>query len=244
MTGCYSLPVSMRRAVIIAAALLVVWPATAQAFVVTAEYAGAKARVPNPHQFEAIIGYPGQCASGVPCWQYTKGTRSQVATYPESWYLHVAGRRVRDRIWHFYVMDPASAGWRQHVAAACAHLCFIDGMGSSSLARMVPRPAVSSTAWVASLALIVRAVRAAGKQAMPNSVGLDERALVAVAGQASSEGFTPGNAAAVLAMGHIWVTERGGCAAKYAAFKRYAGAGDHFGCFDPPARPWDLGWVR
>lgn len=237
----------MRRIIIAAMLMVLASPSVAQAFVVCVEYAGARARVPNPGAFEAVIGYPGQCIAGKPCWLYTKGTRSPVASYPESWYLHAAGRRVHDRQRpRLFVMNPLSGGWRQHVAQACAKLCFLDGMGPSGIDRATPRPAISYAEWEAQLAGIVRAVVAAGKQAMPNSMGEPVSApiLRASGGLGSTESFSAANAQRRLSLGRIWVTERGGCAAKYAAYLRYAGAGDHFGCFNPPARPWDLSWRR
>lgn len=215
---------------------------TASGFVCTPEYIGAKARVEAPYRFEAIIGYPGQCVQGIPCWQYTKGTRSPVASYPESWYLHASGRRVRDATWGFYVMNPQS-GWAQHVAQVCARQCFIDGMGASGLSRMRPRPAITAAMWENEVAQIVRRVVAAGKHALPNSVGVDSRSVIAAAGQGSTESFTATNAATLLGLGRIWVTERGNCLAKYHAYQRYHGAGDRFGCYEPPAKPWSLAWL-
>jgi hypothetical protein len=84
---------------------------------------------------------------------YTKGTRSATASYPESWYLHTAGgARVHDGARHsFFVMNPASSGWRHHVVAACKPsptFCFLDAMGTDGYTRTVVRPSVSLSWWV------------------------------------------------------------------------------------------------
>lgn len=232
---------AMRRLLLVGG-LAAVWLCSS-GFVVTPEYVGARARVPDPQRFEAIIGYPGQCVSGIPCWQYTKGTRSPVGSYPEAWYLHANGQRVRDKTYHFYVMNPLS-GWAQHVASVCARQCFLDGMGAAGLGRMQPRPPLTAARWEQMVVAIVHAVRAEGKQALPNSVGvIGGRQLLQAAGQGSTESFTASSARALLSLGRVWVTERGQCAAKYAAFGRYRGPGDRFGCYQPPAPPWSLAWL-
>ncbi len=48
----------------------------------------------------------------------------------------------------------------------------------------------------------------------------------------------------VLGLGRIWVTEIGNCLAKYHAFQRYKGRGDHFACYEQGHLPWDTGWLR
>jgi hypothetical protein len=85
---------------------------------------------------------------------YTKGTRSATASFPESWYLHSAGGgRVHDRTRPgFFVMNPASAGWRRHVAQTCRpspSFCFLDAMGTDGYTRTNVRPSVSLSWWVA-----------------------------------------------------------------------------------------------
>lgn len=84
---------------------------------------------------------------------YTKGTRSTVGTYPESWYLHTAGgARIHDAHLHaYFVMDPSSSGWRQQVVRNCAgapQWCFLDAMGTDGYQRMSARPTVSESWWI------------------------------------------------------------------------------------------------
>lgn len=83
---------------------------------------------------------------------YTKGTRSPDAGFPESWYLHsAAGARVKDPVYGFFVMNPASPGWRHHVLDACKPtpgFCFVDAMGIDGYQRATPRPNVSEAWWI------------------------------------------------------------------------------------------------
>lgn len=83
---------------------------------------------------------------------YTKGTRSNVGTYPSSWYLHTAGgARIHDRARsRYFVMNPASLGWRRQVVKNCRpapDLCFLDAMGDDGYARVSARPSVSLSWW-------------------------------------------------------------------------------------------------
>lgn len=100
---------------------------------------------------------------------YTKGTRSATASYPESWYLHTAGgARVHDRTRpSFFVMSPASAGWRQHVVATCKPsptFCFLDAMGTDGYTRTVVRSSVSLSWWVQQTTALANYVeRASGR---------------------------------------------------------------------------------
>ena len=74
---------------------------------------------------------------------YTKGSRSPSARHPESWYLHGAGGgRVRDSTFgNFFVMNPASPGWRGYVASQCrSSFCFLDSLGRNGYERARPRP--------------------------------------------------------------------------------------------------------
>ena len=227
----------------IAVALTV--PATAQAaplFTVAEQH--NPGIVTKPQRFEAIIGYPNQCVKGIICWQYQKGTRSSVANYPESWYLHQNGVRIRDNVFHLFVMNPLSTGWQQHVAQSCFRHCFLDGMGTSSITRTTPRLRWSKTKWVDAAALVVKAVVRSGKEALPNSVGVDVNVLVNAAGRGSTEAYNVNNAKASLSMGHIWVAEKGDCLAKYRAYLRYKGTGDHFACYENGHLPWDTSWLR
>ncbi|HWI68259.1 MAG TPA: hypothetical protein VNS88_07755, partial [Nitrospiraceae bacterium] len=130
------------------------------------------------------------------------------------------------------------------VAQVCFRHCFLDGMGTSSLTRTTPHLRWSNAQWVNAAALVVRAVVRSGKEALPNSVGVDVNVLVNAAGRGSTEAFNVNNAHASLAMGHIWVAEKGDCLAKWHAYQRYNGAGDHFACYEQGHLPWDTGWLR
>jgi hypothetical protein len=84
---------------------------------------------------------------------YTKGTRSNVGTYPESWYMHTAGgARIHDRaLKSYFVMNPSSAGWRQQVVKNCSgapQWCFVDAMGADGYTRMSAKPTVSESWWI------------------------------------------------------------------------------------------------
>jgi hypothetical protein len=84
---------------------------------------------------------------------YTKGTRSSVGTYPESWYLHTAsGARIHDKtLSSYFVMNPGSSGWRQQVVSNCAgapQWCFVDAMGTDGYQRMSAKPTVSQSWWI------------------------------------------------------------------------------------------------
>jgi hypothetical protein len=82
---------------------------------------------------------------------YTKGTRSRIGSYPESWYMHTpSGARVRDKARGFYVMNPSSPGWRKQVVQNCKgspSFCFLDAMGTDGYARTNVRPNVSLSWW-------------------------------------------------------------------------------------------------
>jgi hypothetical protein len=84
---------------------------------------------------------------------YTKGTRSNVGTYPESWYMHTAGgARIHDKaLSRYFVMNPSSSGWRQQVVQNCSgapQWCFVDAMGTDGYQRMSAKPTVSESWWV------------------------------------------------------------------------------------------------
>ncbi|HET6849679.1 MAG TPA: hypothetical protein VFH74_12515 [Gaiellales bacterium] len=83
---------------------------------------------------------------------YTKGTRSLDASFPESWYLHSpSGARVKDSANGYFVMNPKSSGWRNHVLNACKPtpgFCFVDAMGVDGYQRATPRPNVSQAWWI------------------------------------------------------------------------------------------------
>lgn len=87
---------------------------------------------------------------------YTKGTRSSKSTYPESYYLKTAsGRKIKDRQRpNFFVMNPASQGWRKEVHKACApspDWCFVDAMGEDGYTRVSAKPAMSKDQWTRAL---------------------------------------------------------------------------------------------
>ncbi len=106
--------------------------------------------------FPTISVTPGQLRGGFRSLNtglYTKGTRSNVATYPESWYMHTAGgARIHDRALHsYFVMNPGSLGWRQQVVRNCSgapQWCFVDAMGIDGYQRMSAKPTVSESWWV------------------------------------------------------------------------------------------------
>ena len=84
---------------------------------------------------------------------YTKGTRSNVGTYPESWYMHTAGgARIHDKaLKSYFVMNPSSSGWRQQVVKNCSpapQWCFVDAMGADGYSRMSAKPTVSESWWI------------------------------------------------------------------------------------------------
>lgn len=208
----------------------------------------AQLQVTKPQRFEAIIGFPNQCVSGITCWTYTKGTRSPIGTFPESWYAHQNGVRVKDSAYGTFVMDTRSTGWQQHVASTCGQRCFIDGMGTPAVARTKPRLQWTPTQWVTRAALVVKAVVKAGKMALPNSVGSSHAegdALIAAAnGRGSTEDFNTSNAQSTLSRGRIWVAEIGSCLDKYHVYLKYRGTSDHFACYEKGHLPWDTSWLR
>jgi hypothetical protein len=84
---------------------------------------------------------------------YAKGTRSNVSTYPESWYMHTSGgARIHDRaLTSYFVMNPSNSGWRQQVVKNCAgapQWCFVDAMGADGYQRMSAKPTVSESWWI------------------------------------------------------------------------------------------------
>ncbi len=203
--------------------------------------------VPRPHRFQAIIGYTDQCVPTIPCWQYSKGTRSNVKTWPEKWYVHQDGHRIHDRTWpNLFVMNPGNAGWRKHVASVCARHCFLDGLGTSAVSRTKPRLQWTIKRWVTAVAGEVSYIRSStGKRVLPNSVGYDSRTsaiIRAAGGRGSSEAFNVTSAKRVLGMGRMWVTEIGDCRDKARAFLKYKRRGDHFACYLPGKKPWNTSW--
>jgi hypothetical protein len=199
----------------------------------------------EPASVWAIIGFPKQCVRGIPAGSTRRAPAQRQRALPESWYLHQDGRRIKDHVYHLFVMDPRSRGWQQHVAQKCARLCFLDGMGTSSVGRTTPHLRWTTAQWVSRAALVVRAVARTGKHVLPNSVGVGVWQLIAAAGgQGSTEAFNTRNAHASLAAGRIWVAEIGGCFAKYHAFLHWRGRGDHFACYEHGHLPWDTGWLR
>ncbi|MDX6534737.1 MAG: putative glycosyl hydrolase family 15 [Gaiellales bacterium] len=87
---------------------------------------------------------------------YTKGTRSAKSTYPDSFYLRTAaGKRIKDRARsNYFVMNPASSGWRKEVAKACSKVpdwCFVDAMGDDGYTRVTAKPKMSKAQWTRAL---------------------------------------------------------------------------------------------
>jgi len=83
---------------------------------------------------------------------YTKGTRSARGDYPKSFYLLTAsGNRIKDKARKtYYVMNPASSGWRKEVAKACSKVpdwCFVDAMGEDGYSRVSAKPKMSLAQW-------------------------------------------------------------------------------------------------
>lgn len=100
---------------------------------------------------------------------YTKGTRSNIATYPSSWYLHTAGgARIRDRVRsRYFIMNPASSGWRHQVVKNCRpapDLCFLDAMGDDGYTRMSARPTVSLSWWRSQTTALANYVEGASRR--------------------------------------------------------------------------------
>lgn len=222
-------------------ALIALAPA-ASPFYVAAHQSG-KRTVADPQRFTAIVGYPNQQVAGIPFWRYVKGSRSARADLPERWYAHVAGVRVRDKTFGYYVMNPSSAGWRRYVARRCAPRCFLDGLGPRSVGRTTPRLPLTQREWVTRAAGLVAFVRRHAL-VLPNSVGpyWSARLFVAASGgRGSTETFDPAHTR-MLATGRIWVQELGDCSAKWAAFKRATQGDDHFACHERGHLAWDLGW--
>ena len=154
----------MRSRLLIAIATIAVFaaaPTAAQANVLSALYAPLHIHpkvVPSPSfirsHFPTITVQAEQLKKGYRSAHtglYTKGTRSRIGTYPESWYMHTkSGARVRDKALGFYVMNPASPGWRQQVVKNCKgspSFCFLDAMGSDGYDRTRVRPNVSLGWW-------------------------------------------------------------------------------------------------
>jgi hypothetical protein len=154
----------MRLRLLIAIATISVFaaaPVSAQASVLDRLYAPLHVHpkiAPSPSfirsHFPTITVHKAQIKKGYRSAHtglYTKGTRSRIGSYPESWYMHTAGgARVRDRARGFYVMNPASSGWRKQVVRNChgsPSFCFLDAMGSDGYDRTNVRPNVSLSWW-------------------------------------------------------------------------------------------------
>jgi hypothetical protein len=83
---------------------------------------------------------------------YTKGTRSAKTSYPDSYYLRTAaGKRIKDKARsNYFVMNPASSGWRKEVAKACSKVpdwCFVDAMGEDGYTRVTGKPKMTRDQW-------------------------------------------------------------------------------------------------
>jgi hypothetical protein len=193
--------------------------------------------------FGALIGLPSQNI-GYPnrYWTYTKATRSYVSTYPEDWYVHQNGERVRDTTFHAFVMNPAERGWQKVVANNCPHYCYLDGMGTVSMDRTSPHMQWTNTRWVDATASLVSYVVATGHRAMPNSIGYipsEAKPMLDAAGRGSTEAFSL-QRREVVTLGRVWVTEKGDCGIKLAAYLLVKGRGDHFACYERGTLPWNI----
>jgi hypothetical protein len=173
-------------------------------------------------------------------WTYVKGTRSSNPNWPESWYIHQDGKRVKDTTYNLFVMNPNSAGWQNQLAKDCPHDCFMDGVGTSSLTRSHLR--WTKQEWITAVAKMIDHVVATGDNVLPNSIGKDvplAKPILAAAGRGSTEAFNA-NTKDILRAGKVWVTERDDCGPKLATYLLYRGRGDHFSCYNLGTHPWDI----
>ena len=197
-------------------------------------------------QFKALSGWAKQgktIPKTVRFWQYVKGTRSYDKNFPESWYIHQDGVRVRDKVWHSYVMDPSNPGWQSYVAAHCAKYCYLDGVGSSAISRTVPRLQWSKTQWVDAITNELQAIVASGKHVMPNSTSADTLKYFTVTPIASTEawkGLAP-DGWKLMAAGRVWVVAKGSdCGWKLAEFLVEKSKGDLFSCHAENTPAWTI----
>lgn len=243
------------EAALVIALLLVVARAEAQTIVPLWSPIHWDARV-NPSSaqldpFNNVAGWDFQKSAGPrpKWWSYAKGTRTADAGLPESWYMHVAGARVHDKVYtRLFVVNPLSLGWRDHVASQCAKRCFLDGLGDAARHRTVPSivPYWSAAEWRKAVAGELASIVRWGGTVLPNSsFGVAAtRAYSQAAGRTSTEGFNGLNYVPVLEAGRVWVVgkthEQGGCGRLLAAYLIGRGAGDHFSCFNLSDEPWDV----
>jgi hypothetical protein len=193
--------------------------------------------------FQRPRGYKGTW------WDYAKGTRTNEASLPESWYIHVDGGRVRDKAHtRLFVMNPLSLGWRDHVAPQCALRCYLDGLGDAARKRTVPSITSqwSGAEWREAVAAELAFIVKWGGTVLPNSSFgvLATREYSQAAGRTSTEGFSGLQDVPILKAGHVWVfgktTQPRGCRRLLAAYLIGKGRGDHFSCFNLSQEPWDV----
>jgi hypothetical protein len=190
--------------------------------------------------FSRISGWPGQSA-GPHYYTYVKASRDYSADWPESWYIHQDGARVRDLVYGSFVMDPRSPGWVAHVISECPSLCYLDGAGPSSVTRTTPRLLWTIPEWNTAMEGELQQIVDAGIRVVPNSVRPDSLGYLAITGIGSTEAFDSGlNRLGLVTAGRVWVYETGDCGAKLAAYLLARGRGDLFSCHDRGTPVWQI----
>lgn len=202
--------------------------------------AGARPTAAQVAPFVAASGLARQRVGSIPWWTYVKGSRSGNGSYPESWYVHQDGVRVRDSKFGFFVMDPANLGWDAVVAKACGARCFVDGIGATSLGRTTPRLRMSDSRWVTAVGVELRYLVGHGHKVLPNSVSTPSVSYLRIAGQGSTESFRGLSSLALLAAGNVWVVAKRDCGYMLAAFLIGRDSGDVFACSEPGTAPWQV----
>jgi hypothetical protein len=203
-------------------------------------HAGAVPTRADVAPFTAASGVAQQNIGGIPFWLYVKGSRTSHATYPESWYVHQNGVRVRDAFYHTFVMNPASAGWDAVVLRECAPRCFLDGVGASAVTRTRPLLNWPVSRWAGAVVAELRYLESHGARVIPNSVSDQTAAYLRVTGVASTEHFFGLDHLDVIRLGHVWVVEKHRCGWFLAAFLMARGRGDRFACSEPGTMPWTI----
>jgi len=173
----------------------------------------------------------------VPTWQYVKASRSPKSNWPEKWYLHQNGVRIKDFVYHMWVMNPNSLGWQKQVAATCLGKCFLDGAGDVGLGRTTPKLQWTTDQWVAAMIREIDYVRSTGDKVIPNSVGVHSLAEIDAAGRGSTEQFHGIKHLNILTYGRVWVVAYDHCAYQLASFLIGRGRGDYFECTAVGADP-------
>lgn len=234
----------MTRRIIIAGLLWLALPATSHASVtplwLTAQLQSRQTPTPaQAGQFTVASGWRWQQTTGPRWYTYVKGSRSYDRHYPEAWYLHQDGARVRDKRFGSFVMDPRNHGWQQTVLAACPRRCFLDGLGTTSLDRTQPHLQWTDAQWVAAVDQELRYLVSHDTRVIPNSIGAHSAAdYLAITGRASTEAFNGPDDIGLLRAGKVWVVAKRNCGWMLAAFLMGRGRGDRFSCYEPGTAPW------